>query len=129
MDENASQPPSYSPPPAPPPPPVTPPPPVLAPPSPSPKPRRGRGWMIFALVLLVLFGVSFLYNVRHFFTSGLTHGKSLRARSVGPKLEEVITEENEAANKIAVVAIDGIITSRMIDQSGYSMVDLVKAQL
>src|SRR5205085_1557301 len=127
MDENASPPLSYSPPPGPPPPPLTPPP-VLAPASPLP-PRRRRGWMIFALVLLVLLGISLLYNVGSFFSKNLVHGKSLHARSVGPKLEEVIIEENDAANKLAVVEIEGIITSRNMEQGGYSLVDLIKAQL
>src|SRR5438552_3929360 len=126
MDENAPPPPPpFTPPPVPhsaaPPPPIPPPPVLVA--APAAAPRRGRGWMVFALVLLVLFGVSFLYNVRHFFTSGHSHGKSLRARSIGPRLEEVLTEDNDAANKIAVVEIEGIITSRSIDQSGYNMVD------
>jgi protease-4 len=85
--------------------------------------------MVFALVLLVLFGVSFLYNVKHTLTGGVSHGKGLHSRSVGPKLEEVITEDNDVANKIAVVEIGGIITSRSMDQGGYNMVDLIKAQL
>src|SRR5438067_7683199 len=100
------------------------PPPVLTQPAPRP-PRRGRGWMVFALILLVLLGVSLIYNVGSFFSKNLVHGKSLHARSVGPKLEEVITEDNEAANKVAVIEIEGIITSRVMDQGGYNLVDLV----
>jgi len=84
--------------------------------------------MAFALILLVLLGLSGLYNVRNL-ASTLLHGKSPRARSVGPRLEEVITEDNDAADKIAVVEIDGIITSRLMDQGGYSMVDIIKTQL
>ena len=44
-------------------------------------------------------------------------------------MEEVVTEDNDASTKIAVVDVDGIITSRAIDQSGYNMVDVIKAQL
>ncbi len=84
--------------------------------------------MAFALILLVLLGLSGLYNVRNL-ASTLLHGKSPRARSVGPRLEEVITEDNDAADKIAVVEIDGIITSRLMEQGGYNMVDIIKAQL
>jgi len=40
----------------------------------------------------------------------------------------VITEDNDAANKIAVIEVDGIITSRSMDQGGYNMSDLIKAQ-
>src|SRR5437899_12641300 len=108
MEENASSPPAYAPPP------VTPPP-VIVPPSPTPAPGRGRGrgWMIFALLLLALLLLSLFYNLGHL-ASSVLHGKSPHARTVGPKLEEVLTEDNDAANKIALVEIEGIITSRIV---------------
>lgn len=86
--------------------------------------------MVFALVLMVLLFVSFLYNLGNF-AGNLMHGKSTKfsARTAGPKLEEVIVEDNDASDKIALVEIQGIITSRMLDQGGYNMVDLIKAQL
>ena len=86
--------------------------------------------MIFALVLLVLLVVSSLYNLGNF-ASHLVHGKSSRysSRSGGPKLDEVVTEDNDATDKIAVIDVQGIITGRVVDQGGYSMVDLIKAQL
>jgi protease-4 len=40
-----------------------------------------------------------------------------------------MTEDNDAVNKIAVIEVEGIITSRVIDQGGYSMVEIIKAQL
>jgi protease-4 len=83
--------------------------------------------MVVALILFVLLAISILYNV------GNMAGHVLRGakytRTVGPRLEEVIYEDNDAANKIAVVEVDGIITSRVIDQGGYSLVDMIKAQL
>jgi len=84
--------------------------------------------MIFALVLLVLLGVSVLANLGHLLSS-VSPMKMARARPAGPRLEEVVTEDNDAAAKIAVVEIDGIITSRAMDQGGYNMVDVIKAQL
>src|SRR6266850_7650893 len=128
MEDNAIPPNAPSPPPPPPPPPLNPPPVIVAP-QPSVPRKSGRGWMVFALVLLVLLFLSGLYNVGNFFTSTLIHGKAPHARSVGPKIEEVITEDNDASDKIAVVEIDGIITSRVMDQGGYSLVDIIKAQL
>jgi len=134
MDETAP-PTSYTPqpdppppvaPPPPPPPPLRPPP-IMVPPSPPP-PRRRRGWMIFAVLLLVLLGISLLFNLGHYL-GNFTSMKGARSRAAGPRLEEVVTEDNDAASKIAVVDIDGIITSRAIDQSGYNMVDVIKAQL
>src|SRR5271165_3398040 len=69
MEENApplfNAPPPAPPPAAPPPPPLAPPP-VIMPPSPPRPPRRGRGWMIFAFVLLALLVLSVLFNIGSF---------------------------------------------------------------
>src|SRR5258706_10923290 len=54
---------------------------------------------------------------------------SSRSHSVGPRLDEVITEDNGSSDKIAVIDINGIITSRVTDQGGYNMVDIIKVQL
>jgi protease IV len=83
--------------------------------------------MILAIILLVLLGCSVLYNFAHLFSGGLVHVRGTRA--AGPRFEEVITEDNEAADKIAIVPLYGIITSQTIDQGGFSMVDLVKTEL
>ncbi|HEV2392125.1 MAG TPA: signal peptide peptidase SppA [Verrucomicrobiae bacterium] len=118
-----------APPPAGPPPPPIAPPPVVFPPATQP-PRRGRGWMITALVLLVLLVSSVLFNVVSF-ASNLLGGKSARygARTAGPRLDEVVMEDNDALNKIAVIHVEGIITGQVIDQGGHSMVELIRAQL
>lgn len=86
--------------------------------------------MVLAIVLFVLLLFSGLSNVRHY-ANNLVRGKttSYGTRTSGPKLEEVITEDHDANNKIAVVEINGIISSRALDQGPYSMVDLIKAQL
>src|SRR5690349_4540116 len=136
MDENApppiNAPPPVTPPPVTsPPPPLPPPPPVISPLSAPRPPRRGRGWMVLALVLLVLLAFSTLYNLSNY-TSNLLRGRSTRhygTRTAGPKLEEVLTEDNDANNKIAVIEVEGIITGRAIDQGGFSIVELLKAQL
>src|SRR6267142_751059 len=108
MEENAAQPTpppvaGFPPPQSPPPPPVAPPPvappPPLITPSAAKQPRRGgRGWMVLALILLVLFGFSALLNLSHIF-SGLGYSKSKLTRTAGPKLDEVMYEDNSAANK------------------------------
>ncbi len=84
--------------------------------------------MIFALILLVLLVISMLFNIGNF-ASSLVRGKPAYTHTVGPRLEEVLTEDNDSSMKVAVIEISGIITSRIIDQGGYSMVDLIKAQL
>jgi protease-4 len=84
--------------------------------------------MVFALVVLVLLVISLLFNLGHLMRSFVPL-RVARVQSVGPRLEEVMKEDNDAANKIAVIEVDGIITSRAVDQAGYSMVDVIKAQL
>jgi protease-4 len=140
MDENTTPPPTqappaYSPPPslppsaaAPPPPVVPPPPPIIVPSAPSPMRKGGRVWMIVAVILFVLLAFSFLSNLRGFARNFVSSGGK-HIHSSGPRLEEVIVEDNESPNKIAVVDIEGIITSRAMDGSGYNLVDIVKAQL
>ena len=77
------------------------------------------------LVLLVLGAfVFFNYVVRDLFKlSTGTH-----TRTGGPRLEEVILEDNDSAHKIAVVEVVGII-SQFSDGGGYNIVDVIKAQL
>lgn len=84
--------------------------------------------MVIALILFVLLLFSFLSNIGHYAKNFLSSGgKHIHAS--GPRLEEVIVEDNDAASKIAVIDIEGIITSRVIDGGGYNLVDIVKAQL
>lgn len=95
----------------------------------SPPPRRkSRGWMIFAIVLLLLLGVSVLMNLGHFVESMFSI-KGVRTHVSGPRLDEVVLEDNDASSKIAVVPVEGIITSQIIDRGGFSLVDIIKAQL
>ncbi len=84
--------------------------------------------MVFAIILLCLLLLSVLGNVSGML-GNLVSSKGKHIRSVGPKLEEVITEDNDAIDKIAVIEVQGIISSRGLDQGGYSMVELIKAQL
>jgi protease-4 len=81
--------------------------------------------MIFSIILVLLLGLSMLIIVG-LLSGGVSHGRRL-TRSVGPRLEEVLTEDNDAASKIAVVDVHGIISSRETD-GGFSMVDVIKAQ-
>ncbi|HEX9048130.1 MAG TPA: signal peptide peptidase SppA [Verrucomicrobiae bacterium] len=118
----------------PPPPPPLPPPPVIVPP-PAPQPRRGRGWMIAAIILVVLLAFSLFGNLTQFITNALSFRHGLRteafgsARDISPKLDECMLENNHSQNKIAVITVDGIITSHQMDESGNNMVDVIQAQL
>ena len=115
----------------PPPPPSFTPPPVISPP--PPKQRKSRGWMVFAIILLVLLFISLFGNLTQFVSRMLTFNNSYgfrptMARDISPKLEECLLKDNDARNKIAVVEVDGIITGQTADQAGNSMVDVIKAQ-
>lgn len=83
--------------------------------------------MIFAIVLIVLLGFSVLMNVGQLFDSMLRL-QSPHARSAGPQLHEVVLEYNRADSKIAVVPVEGLISS-LQDRAGFSMVEVIKAQL
>jgi protease-4 len=112
------------------PPPLTPPP-VITPPPPG-RPRKSRGWMIVAVILLVLLGFSLFGNFTQFVSRAFSFNngfKGVNAREVGPKLDEVVLENNDVKNKIAVITVDGIITGHIEDQAGNNMVDVIQAQL
>ena len=83
--------------------------------------------MIFAIILLLLLGISVLFNIGHF-VDRIVHLDGMRARSSGPRLDEVVVEDTGASSKIAVVDVDGIITSQL-ERGGVNLVDLIKAQL
>ena len=85
--------------------------------------------MVLALILLVLLGISVLLNLGHVAQSFVPVNVSSRSRQVGPRLDEVTLEDNSSGNKIVVIDVDGMITSRAMDQSGYNMIDVIKAQL
>jgi protease-4 len=111
------------------PPPLTPPPIITPPPL---KPRKSRGWMIFAVILLVLLLISILGNFTQLISRTLTFNNGFSGgitRDVGPRLEECVVEDHGAASKIAVIRVEGIITDQGIDQAGNSMVDIIQAQL
>lgn len=90
--------------------------------------------MIAVIVLVVLLGLSWLIiiaqGISRSIGGGFNHSfAGTSARQVGPRLEEVVLEDNDARNKIAVITVDGIITSHTADPAGNNMVDVIQAQL
>ncbi len=84
--------------------------------------------MIFAIILLVLLGLSMLVIFRQA-VGGVTTVRTRSYHTYGPRLEEVTIKEGTSANKIAVVPIEGIITGEAVEQGGFSMVSVVKEEL
>ena len=85
--------------------------------------------MTFAIILLVLLFISVLFNFGNLIFGLGRHGRVKYSRSVGPKLEEVTAEDNSASDKLALVEVNGIISSRAMDAGGYGLAELIKAQL
>src|SRR6266496_5313778 len=114
-------------------PPPSPPPPSAPPPLPPPllpakKSKAGHGWKIATLLLGIGLAISLFTNVAHFFFSLLFNAAGAGLGNE-PRLEEVVLERHGSANKLAVVPIEGIISSSGLDGGGISMVQLVEDQL
>ena len=101
-------------------------PPVINTPPPAKHTSKGRGWKIFALVLLVLLLVSVLSNIGQFVERFAAFGGSHR-ESASPDLERLYIEDSHSKNNIAVVSVEGIIASGY--DGGYDMVELIRDQL
>ncbi len=109
---------------------VPPSPPVIPPPiisgRPSQRTGSGRGWRIFAVILLVLFVITFLGN---HLSDGRVAVKSHRfGHKLDRPLEEIVVEEKNSAAKIALIEINGVISSESMDRNGLTLAELVSAQ-
>src|SRR5262245_31780232 len=112
----------------PPPPPLNPPPPIIVAPVSTP-PRKSRVWMVIAIVLFVLLGLSLLANFGQLLDSLAGLSGTTHQRSGAPRLDEVVLEENHSSEKIAMIPVEGIISGDLGDRGGFSMVDIIEAQL
>lgn len=116
---------------SPPPPPALPPtpPPLVAPPSLQARRNRGRGWIVVVVILMILLGLSVLFNLTYFLGGLFTPSVGPRyMRVVGPRMDEVLVEEGASSAKIAIIEVEGIISSDMFQQGGFGMVEIIKAQ-
>lgn len=110
------------------PPPLRPPPVISVPHQALPKPRKSIGWMITALVLLCLLGLSLLFNLSGFLDKLVPANVASMHRTSGPRMEEMVTEYARGSDKIAVIRIEGVIMSDLVDGT-YGLVDMVREQL
>jgi protease-4 len=125
MDNNPTTPPTSAAPPPPPPPPLAPPP-VIAAAQPKRK-RGGRLWMVLALILLVLLIGSVLANFGLLMGNALSFQGGL-TQTGGPRLQEMVVEDNGAKAKIAMIEVEGVITGQPVD-GRHNMVDVIQAKL
>jgi protease IV len=103
------------------------PPPIIYAPS-TRRPGCSSIWRILAIVFLVLLCLSFFSRVLIFSHAVAPRGRVLTDRT--RNLEEVVLEQTNGDNKIAVISVDGIITSREdVDRSSMSLVDFISEQL
>lgn len=88
--------------------------------------------MIVAIILIVLLCVSVFGNFVQMASRamrGIANLQPPTGQEAGPQIEEVTLKDNNADDKIAVVTVDGIITSHDADSDGNNMVEVVKAEL
>ena len=95
---------------------------------PAKKPKGGRGWKIATLILAILLAFSVLSNLSHVFYDALLSSAGAGAGS-DARLQEITIEHHDSSDKIAVIPVEGIITSSGGDGNSYSMVQLIEDQL
>ena len=89
--------------------------------------------MIFAIILLVLLLISLFGNFAQVVARLMPPAAAVsrltwRATSARSWMN-ACCKDNDSRNKIAVIEVDGIITSHSADPAGNNMVDVIKAQL
>jgi len=84
--------------------------------------------MVVALVLLALLVFSLLANFGQMISS-LTHLGPPSHVAGGPRMEEIVLKNNHSDNKVAVISVEGVITSQRIDGTAFNQTDVIKAQL
>jgi protease IV len=105
-------------------PPSSPTPPVIA--SQSRRRRRGYGWLIFALAVVGVLALFSLYSLIGSATSLTGAGRT--GRQTGRVLQEVTVENNGSRHKMAIIDVEGMITSLGFGRAG-DMVGLIEDQL
>lgn len=120
-----------SPPPAPPPLPAAMSAPLPAPPAALPAEARSRkgggGWKVAAIILAILLIISSLGSLVQF--GGDLIGEAAASAGGDLHLQETVLERHGSPDKIAVIPVEGIITSSHLDGQAMNMVQLIEQQL
>jgi protease-4 len=92
-----------------------------------PRPRSSAIWKILTVVFLLLFVAALTLNFTGVSRGVLPRGRAAMDRS--HNLEEVTLATTNSDNKIAVIDVDGVISSGEVDRSGMDLVQFIKDQL
>jgi protease-4 len=105
-------------------------PPVISSVPPPPPPRgSSTGLKIFCVILVLLLVGSVLMNLIHWGGSLLAGGSSSTGAQSGRHFHEVVVDNSDAHDKIAILEVSGMITSQSIGRGGRNMVDIIEDQL
>jgi protease IV len=115
-------------------PPVVPPPTYFAAPPPVSHPPRksggGSGWKWVAILGVIFLCLGLLAFGLVAMVKSALNFEPVTARHTGShQLSEVVLEDNNSTDKIAVLDVQGVITSALVDGLDRSMVDLIEHQL
>jgi protease-4 len=107
------------------------PPPIIVNTPPPPR-QSSTGWKVFCGLLVLLLLGSMALNFLHFtsllFSGGGGGGASTGAQS-GQKFREVVVDNPDADDKIAILEVKGMISSEPWSRGGKSLADLIEDQL
>ncbi len=110
-------------------PPPLPVPPAVTPRLAGPPTGRGRGWIVFSVIVTVLLIGSLLGNVFQSAGSALNLGGAGLHHGKGAHLHEGVLEDNDSKNKVLVMDIGGVISGQPLNHEGLTLADYVKDQL
>ncbi len=91
------------------------------------RPRGGAVWKVLAVVFIALFVISMLGNFVGVSRSLFSAGRSAAAKD--HNLEEVVIEHTNVDSKIAVITVNGVITSGEEDHTGMTLKEFIDEQL
>ncbi len=102
---------------------------MIAPPplprmAPAPRPSRMKWVVALVAVLFVFWVVRGIGRALHH-----TTGMAKTGAHGAHWLQETVLADHDSSDKIAVLDVNGVISSSAIDRSGHSLVDLIKDQL
>lgn len=96
---------------------------------PPPPPRSSAGLKIFCVILVVLLLGSVAFNMVHVAGSLIEGASATTGAQSGRRFHEVVVDNHEAKDKVAILEVSGMITSQGIGRGGRNMVDMLEDQL